>query len=206
MKMNGLFQVENPVWVFMGKLVDMLVLTGLWVLTSIPLFTLGASTTALYYVALHLAENKESYVVRSFMQAFKENLRQGIAAGLIIMAAGIFLGCDMYLYYHMEGKAGSILFWASLVLTAFFSMTVLYVFPLLARCRTDLKHLFVMAFVMSVKNFGWTLFMLVIAVCLLALGLFVMAPLLVLAVGGGAYIHAKVFNMLWKTYYPGLVH
>ena len=50
--MKNLFNVENPVWVFMGKLVDMLLLSGLWVICSLPVVTIGASTAALYYVTL----------------------------------------------------------------------------------------------------------------------------------------------------------
>ena len=53
--MKNLFHVENPVWVFMGKLVDMLILSGLWVICSLPVVTIGASTAALYYVTLKLA-------------------------------------------------------------------------------------------------------------------------------------------------------
>lgn len=203
--MKGLFQMENPVWIFMGKLVDIFVLTMLWFLTSLPIITIGVSTTALYYVTLNLANNEEGYVVRSFFRAFKKNLRQGILAGIFIIAGGVFLGCDIYIYYHMEGSAGTILFWSSLILIAVYSMTVLYLFPLMARCQIDLKHLFAMAFVMAVKNFGWTLFMIVITVCLLFVGIFVMAPLLAVAVGGAVYIHSKILNMLWKEYYPRLI-
>ena len=68
--MKNLFNVENPVWVFMGKLVDMLILSGLWVICSLPVVTIGASTAALYYVTLKLANNEEGYTVRSFFFFF----------------------------------------------------------------------------------------------------------------------------------------
>ena len=75
-------------------------------------------------------------------------------------------------------------------------MTLVYLFPLVARCDTDWKHIIVMAFVMSIKNFGWTLLMIVTAVCLFAIGLFVMAPVLVIAIGGTESIPAKIIKML----------
>jgi len=203
--MKGLFQMENPVWVFMGKLVDMFVLTMLWILTSLPIITIGASTVALYYVTLNLANDEEGYIVRSFFRAFRDNFRQGIFAGIWMMAVGIFLGCDIYMYYHMDGSVGMIMFWASIILTVVYTMTMIYLFPLIARCKTDLKHLFAMAFVMAIKNFGWTLFMIVIALCLFLIGIFVMAPLLVIAAGLIVYIHSKVLNMLWRENYPRLM-
>lgn len=198
--MKTLFNVENPVWVFMGKLVDMLILSGLWVICSLPVVTAGASTAALYYVTLKLANNEEGYTVRSFFRAFRENLIPGIPFGLGAIAVGIFLGCDIYMYSQMDGQMGVVLLWSVIILTVLFAMTAVWLFPLTARCRTDWKHLLVMAFVMSVRNFGWTLLMLVSAVCLFAIGLFVTAPLLVIAIGGTAYIHSKILNMLWKQY------
>ena len=198
--MKTLFNVENPVWVFMGKLVDMLILSGLWVICSLPVVTAGASTAALYYVTLKLADNEEGYTVRSFFRAFRENLIPGIPFGLGAIAVGIFLGCDIYMYSQMDGQMGVVLLWSVIILTVLFAMTAVWLFPLTARCRTDWKHLLVMAFVMSVRNFGWTLLMLVSAVCLFAIGLFVTAPLLVIAIGGTAYIHSKILNMLWKQY------
>ncbi|MGL6197328.1 MAG: YesL family protein [Lachnospiraceae bacterium] len=202
--MRELFHLENPIWVFLGKLADMMLLTGLWFLCSLPVVTIGASTTALYYVMLKLTENKEGYIAASFFRAFKENLRQGIAAGILAAAVGIFLSCDLYVYYHMEGNFSVILFWLFLILTCLYAMTFAYLFPLMARCRTDLRHLFVMAFVMSIKNFGWTLLMIVSAGCLFALGIFVMAPLLVFSIGGTAYIHAKILNLVWNEYHLDL--
>lgn len=202
--MKSLFNVENPVWVFMGKLVDMLILSGLWVICSLPVVTAGASTAALYYVTLKLADNEEGYTVRSFFRAFRENLIPGIPFGMGAIAVGIFLGCDIYMYSQMDGQMGVVLLWSVIILTVLFAMTAVWLFPLTARCRTDWKHLLVMAFVMSVRNFGWTLLMIVSAVCLFAIGLFVTAPLLVIAIGGTAYIHSKILNMLWKQYDLGL--
>lgn len=202
--MKNLFHVENPVWVFMGKLVDLLILSGLWVILSLPVVTIGASTAALYYVTLKLANNEEGYTVRSFFCAFKENLLPGIPFGIGALAVGVFLGCDIYMYSQIDGKMGIVLLWSVIILTAVYLMTVVYLFPLTARCKTDWKHLLVMAFVMSIKNFGWTLLMIESAGCLFAVGLFVCAPLLMLAVGGTAYIHSKILNLLWKDYQLGL--
>lgn len=70
--MSKLFNLENPVWNFLGKLVDMMILTGLWLICCIPVVTIGASTTALYSVTLKMAENKEGYIVSSFSVHLKK--------------------------------------------------------------------------------------------------------------------------------------
>ena len=48
------FSVDNPVWRFIRKIGYLWLLNILWVLTSLPVITLGASTTALVYACLKL--------------------------------------------------------------------------------------------------------------------------------------------------------
>lgn len=44
--MGKMFDMDNPVWRFMGKVTDMFFLTCLWLLFSLPVVTIGASTCA----------------------------------------------------------------------------------------------------------------------------------------------------------------
>ncbi len=199
--MSKLFNLENPVWNFLGKLVDMMILTGLWLICCIPVVTIGASTTALYSVTLKMAENKEGYIVSSFFRAFKENWKQSTIAWIVIALLGIFLASDLYFYYHMETRVSVVLLTIFGILTLVYLLAVTYFFPMLAKCDTDLKHLAVMAFVMALKNIGWTIFMLVITAAILAIGLFVMAPVLVIGIGFAAYLNSKIFQMIFKEYH-----
>ena len=45
---QGIFNYDNPVWRCVGKLGDLILLNILWIICSIPIFTIGASTTAVY--------------------------------------------------------------------------------------------------------------------------------------------------------------
>ena len=60
--MGKMFDMDNPVWRFMGKVTDMFFLTCLWLLFSLPVVTIGASTCALCYCSMTLASNKEGYI------------------------------------------------------------------------------------------------------------------------------------------------
>ena len=66
-------------------------LNVLWFICSIPIVTIGASTTALYYVCLKIVRGEEQYVIPMFFRSFKENFRQGMISSLAIMALGSFL-------------------------------------------------------------------------------------------------------------------
>jgi len=56
-----------------------MVLNLLWCICSIPIFTIGASTTAVYYVTLKLVRDEEDGTFRSFFKSFKENFKQATA-------------------------------------------------------------------------------------------------------------------------------
>ena len=73
--MGKMFDMDNPVWRFMGKVTDMFFLTCLWLLFSLPVVTIGASTCALCYCSMTLASNKEGYIREDFVRAFKENFK-----------------------------------------------------------------------------------------------------------------------------------
>ena len=66
--MSKLFAYDNPIWTVMGKVADVIILSILWFLFSLPIVTIGASTSALYYVTLKLAEDKEGDLFQSFLK------------------------------------------------------------------------------------------------------------------------------------------
>ena len=57
--LTQLFSEDSRFYRFMSKLWDLIVLNILWLVTSIPVITVGASTTALYASVYLAAENKE---------------------------------------------------------------------------------------------------------------------------------------------------
>lgn len=61
--LQGLFNYDNPVWRFIGKLGDLIILNVLWIVCSIPIFTIGASTTAVYYVTLKMVRDEEDSTI-----------------------------------------------------------------------------------------------------------------------------------------------
>lgn len=190
--MSKIFQWDNPVWIFLGKLTDMVILTVLWMVCCIPVVTVGASTSALYDVSLKLAKNQEGYLFSSFFRAFRKHWRKGTAVWLGCICAGVFLASDIWLYSRMESSAGVVLLASAGMLAVIFLMTFVYLFPFLALYDMGVKRLIAAAFVTALKNPGWTLLMLVSAGGIAAVGIFVMAPFLVISAGLTAYIHAKI--------------
>ena len=177
--MAKLFSYDNPIWKCMGRVADFFLLTVLWAVFSLPVITIGASTAALYDVALQMAENREGYLFSSFVKAFKANLKQALAIEGILLAAGM-------------------LFWMFLVLAALLLVMAMLIFPLEARLDTGVRNLFLMTFMIGIRHFSWVLLMLVMELCIIAVGVFVFWPLLLFSAGGIAFLHAKV--LVWMIF------
>lgn len=101
---SKLFDYDNPFFMFMSRIWDLMILNFLAVLLCLPVITAGASVTALYYITLKMAEDRESHIYRSFLKAFRDNLVQSTAIHLIVTAAGAVLLLDFW-YFVLGGRA-----------------------------------------------------------------------------------------------------
>ena len=86
--MDKLFDLDNPFFRFISKLVDVIWLNILWLIFSIPMVTIGASTTAMFSVTMKMARDKEGYVFQGFWKAFKENFKQATIIWIILLIVG----------------------------------------------------------------------------------------------------------------------
>ena len=157
------FNYDNPVWRFIGKFFDVMVLNLLWVICSIPIFTIGASTTAVYYVTLKLVRDEDSSTIRSFFKSFKENFKQATAIWLILLAVGAVIGFDLYFFLRVQTVASTM---RTVMLAIFigFALTwlciTLFVFPLQCKFYNPVKKTLFNAFFMSIRHFFHSLGML----------------------------------------------
>ena len=65
----------------------MILLTLLAVFCSLPLITLGASLSALYYTAFKMLEHDNENTIRNFFHSFRQNLIQGIGISLLLLGS-----------------------------------------------------------------------------------------------------------------------
>ncbi len=70
-----LFDVENPVFQAIYTVGKIAMLNFMWLICSLPVFTMGASTTALIYACMKL-HRREGYIWSNFFTSFKENFKQ----------------------------------------------------------------------------------------------------------------------------------
>jgi uncharacterized membrane protein YesL len=88
---QSFFSGDNPIFRFTGLVLDIVVLSLLWLLCSLPLLTLVPATAALYYSCVKCLRYKEPGPYGSFLRAFRENLRTGVPVSAVVLAASALL-------------------------------------------------------------------------------------------------------------------
>lgn len=93
---------DRPLWRFLGSIGDFAVLTLYWVITSWPIVTIGASTTALFYVCIKLRTREEGKLWQMYKKSFKENFKQATFIWLLYL----FIALDVLIIGQMLCRQG----------------------------------------------------------------------------------------------------
>src|SRR5690606_22021197 len=129
--MSTIFSQNSPAMRFLSKFADVMLLNLLFLATSLPLITLGASLTALNATAIGLVTNRVESVPGTYLQAFRSNFRQGTLLGLACLG----LAAVVWAWYVVVDNAAApalvrLGLFAVVLLLAFRVLgTVLFVFP-----------------------------------------------------------------------------
>ena len=160
------FSVDSPLYRFLSRVLDILKLNFLWILGSLPVFTIGASTTALYYTVHKSIRGDRGYTTRTFFGAFRDNYKAPTLPYLIWLAVMIILGCDAYITYQVlkTGSMKGAFFYFFLIMIAVAIMWSAFLFPYIARFENTVKQTLKNAFLLMIRHLPWALLLLVILV------------------------------------------
>lgn len=195
------FNGNNPIWQSMGTVFDLFVLNLVWVISCIPIVTIGPATAALFYTLIERMRGGGSYVMYDYKRSFVKNLKQGIKLSLPFTLLEIFLLLDMYMCYHAgRGIFTFFLFFFGIMLF-FVAATELYALPLLGKFDRTNKELIIWGFTLSIKHFGTTIMMMLV-IAVLMWFCHIVPALLFIAFGMAAQFCATMMATIFKPYYP----
>ena len=197
--MGNLFSYDNPVIQFLTKVANCVYLNILWFIFSIPIFTIGASTTALYYVSLKMVKDQESGIFSAFFSSFKENFKQSTIIWLIMLVLGIILGVDGYIFFQMYAKSalwtvGTALF---LSISLIYITILLYIFPLQSRFENKIFITFKNSILIGVRYFIFTILILIIHIVMLVVT-FIFPPIILFGMGLCAFMSSYLFSWIFQ--------
>lgn len=136
------FSYESKFSQLMLKVCSGCYLNLLWFICSIPVFTVGASTAALFAVTLKIARDEDPRILPEFVKALRSNFKQATVLWLIMLGFGAVLGIDGYILYHLyRSTAGTVAVICTLglaliiVASIAYVIVLMYVFPLTASVK-----------------------------------------------------------------------
>ncbi len=165
--MFGFLNFDNPFVAGIYKLFNMILLSAMWLLFCIPVFTAGASTTALYYTVQKTIKNDRGNSWTCFWESFKTNFKQSTAVTLIFLAVAAVFMTDISAIRTLE-DVGQLKGYATVffgVLMVLLCIYAFWVFAGMARFKSTIKGQMKNALVLSVRHLPVT-----IAVALLGAG------------------------------------
>lgn len=207
--MRGLFNMDSGLFRFLSRLADIIILNLVFIVCSIPIVTIGASVTAMYYVLLKMKDNEEGYILRSFFHSFRQNVKQATVIWLIILLVAAVLGTDIFLVSAMEGSMVKIMQVFIFMGWFFWLMLFCYVFPLQAKFYNPIRATLRNALLLALGNFPWTICMMAVTVVAVVVtfwnGYTLWYGLLVWILGGFAgvgWINSHLLYRIFKKILP----
>ena len=138
------FNPDSLIWKPLGFLGDLVTLSLLWAVCSIPLVTLGPASAALYDTAVFVLREKKGPPFSHFFSVFRRELKEGIfstllcAVCLLIMVLLFYAALRLFPGFAERGGLVSVI----AVLFAFFFLGFLcWLWPVLSRFALPLAAL-----------------------------------------------------------------
>lgn len=151
--MERFFDQDGWLYRCLNRLWDLIVLNILFILTSLPVITIGASVSAMYTVTVKGVRKEDSYIVRSYLTAFKENFKQATILWGILGAFWIVLITDIMVF----GKNSSVLVCMGGVFGIFWLLVTMYALQLQARFENSVPNILLNSFIIAVKYWNYTI-------------------------------------------------
>lgn len=154
--MKNVLRYDGPVIRILSIISDLIILNTLWLVTSLPVITMGASTTALYKTALLLAAGEEPSVVRCYFSGFRSHFMRNTCLGVLTGLVSGLLIADLIIVFQRGTDIPKLLGFLLVPASLCWFFICLYVFPVAAVENMGLKQVFKRAAFTAVRKLPLT--------------------------------------------------
>lgn len=139
--MRWIFDINNPIMRYVIKIFDCMCLSVLWLVTCLPIVTIGASTTAMFAVIHRYIRMEEGGIWKTFWKTFREEFKRTTLCWLLAMALLALLIVDALVFRTMavNGQLLGNLYWLILLLIGIEATWLVYLFAYAERFTGGVK-------------------------------------------------------------------
>ena len=185
---------DSPFWKFFSKLGDFFVLSTFWMLTSLPIVTIGTSTAALFYVVLKARNGQAGTLWKMYKKSFLQNLKQSIGIWLLYL----FVLIDVFIIGSIYVKSGAIAWQdffvggkyhiALIIVACLYVAMMIYTAALLAFFKQTTRQCIVAAFCLTFNRIFSTLYVMIVIATLSYLTFYIFPALIFVDVPLAVYL------------------
>lgn len=196
-----MLKYDNPIIQFFRKVLDVLFVSLLWIVSAIPVLTLGPACAALYRTTVDVVQKENGKISPSFFAYFRQNLRKGILLTIIHFAVFLLLAgyCNLCTLLPGQTILDSICKIAAFFLISIFLAISGYLYPLFSHFDFGYFQYFAAAAYLSIRHLKTTLVLMLVPF-LLSLLLFVNPLFWLLYPGLMAYASASLLEPVFREY------
>lgn len=194
---------DSPFMAECRKAVNFILLGLIWILASIPLFTFGAATTAMYYTAEKVVRKDEPKMWKAFWDSFKREFKQSTVVWLIGLLVTAVLGTNAILL--IRGRLPGVLF-ALMIASELLGMGWMQLwYGYLSKFQDKTSVMLGNTFRIALINIPKLIVMIlifVLAMAVVAVSFFFAPPVIFLVPGVYAALTGIMLRKIFKPYMP----
>lgn len=210
-----LFNPDSRIMIFLSRVADLVILNILWLVSCIPVVTIGASTTAMYHVIRHWQKDSVSSIMRDFFQSFKEDFKQATPVYLILLIPTVAVVMNAMLIFNPENSAAVpsyllVIWFISALILLFISS---FVYPVMAFFADSIFKTLRNAMVLALANLPRTILISILNLLpvillfvdlIFGLSFFLQSSIFWLLIGGAlvAYLNMSILKPVFKKLVP----
>lgn len=196
-----MFSYDNKLFDTINKIVDWLFVAILWLIFSIPVFTIGASTTAFFETVHKVICRGKGYVWRTFFTTFKTNFKKSTIIWLIQLGILLLLWGDMKIMemFIEQGTKFVALYYFFYVTMYIVYVWVIYTSVYTARIEDSIKITMKNSAVMAIMNLPWAFVL--VAIFIGAVVLISVSPICLFILPTGVFVlYDKILMRIFSKY------
>ncbi|MFZ4908309.1 DUF624 domain-containing protein [Enterococcus thailandicus] len=201
--MQKIFSTEGKIYEGMQRIYQVLLLTIIFILSCLPVLTIGAAMASAYGTAYKMVDHREGVLYKEYVHQFKQNFVLATEMWLLIL--GVSSGVFFLLPFIQPLLIGNkIAYYLVMLFVTLLVLMGLYLFPLIARFENNLTGTLVNACILSLKHLPSSILLFFITI-----GGGIMLPLylpsllfawLFLGIGTIIFIKAKLLLGVFHSY------
>ncbi len=194
-------RVDGPFASTIYKLANMILVSAMWVIFCIPVFTAGASTTALYYTVQKSLKNDRGNTWTCFWDSFKSNFKQSTIPHLIFLAATFIFVSDIQIigWLRADGVTPGYMRNFFIVIIVIVWIYAVWVYFYIARFESTFKETMMNAGALAVVHFPYTIGMAAIAAFSIFI-VYLVWPLIFIMPAVGVWLMSMLSEKVFRRY------